>query len=342
MTLLIDQLAELTGHRDRRQADAFLLETLRELLEPVALALHRCVGEAPEQRWLTCAQWRGEAGRRPYAAARRYDFDLLPTLESRPEWAECARHTRIVELPGSPAVTLLPLVAGAQCVGVVELHSTRPLAAYMLRSAAALVRLYGNFLALLDYGERDALTGLFNRKTFNDSFMRVVLELGAAQRGGLESEAAEPPRQFFLAAVDLDHFKGVNDQFGHLVGDEVLLLTARVMRTVLRLDDGLFRFGGEEFVVLLETPGETEAWAALERLRLRLQEHHFPQVGQVTVSIGFTDVRSSDLPPTAMERADRALLLAKSGGRNRVVGPAAVAAAGVNVEIAHGGDVDLF
>ena len=342
MTLLIDQLAELTGHRDRRQADAFLLETLRELLEPVALALHRCVGEAPEQRWLTCARWSGAAGQRPYTADRRYDFERLPMLESRADWAECVRRARIVEQPGAPAVTLLPLVVGAQGVGLVELHSAQPLEPYMQRSATALVRLYGNFLALLDYGERDALTGLFNRKTFNDSFMRVVLELGAAQRGVPGDEADSAPRRCFLAALDLDHFKLVNDQFGHLVGDEVLLLTARVMRTVLRLDDGLFRFGGEEFVVLLETPGEAEAFAALERLRERLEQHHFPQVGQVTVSIGFTDVRPSDLPPTAMERADRALYLAKAGGRNRVIGPAAVAAAGVNVEVAHGGDVDLF
>jgi len=152
----------------------------------------------------------------------------------------------------------------------------------------------------------------------------------------------DKPDQVYLAALDLDHFKQVNDTHGHLIGDEVLLHTGRLMREVLRMDDGLFRFGGEEFVVLLEAPDEGSAHAALERLRLRMAQYHFPQVGRVTMSIGFAAVQPGDLPPGALDRADRALYLAKAGGRNQVAGPSALAAAGMQPSAPQGGDVDLF
>jgi diguanylate cyclase (GGDEF)-like protein len=114
------------------------------------------------------------------------------------------------------------------------------------------------------------------------------------------------------------------------------------MRTVLRTDDGLFRFGGEEFVVLLEAPDENAAHAALERLRTQIAQYHFPQVGRVTVSIGFAAVLPGDLPTGALDRADRALYVAKASGRNQVAGPSVMTVAGMADEASHGGDVDLF
>ncbi|WP_157270038.1 GGDEF domain-containing protein [Azohydromonas aeria] len=343
MTSVIDHLAELTGHRDREHADALLLDALWELLQPLSVALHRGLGEGGGAPWTTVLR-RGAAGapQRGRPAAPAPDWPLAGAC------AECLREQRIVEAEsgghGAPAVTLLPLQVGAQVLGVAELHTHAPLGAALQRTAQAIARLYGNFLALLDYGQRDALTGLFNRKTFDDSFMRVVLRgvgVPAEGEGEGEGELAAPQR-CFLAALDLDHFKRVNDNFGHLIGDEVLMLTARVMRSVLQLDDGLFRFGGEEFVVLLDAPDEAAAHAQLERLRQAVARHDYPQVGRVTLSIGFTEVRAEDLPTTAMERADRALYRAKDSGRDCVVGPAALAAAGLMEVIAHESHVDFF
>ncbi|WP_157272022.1 GGDEF domain-containing protein [Azohydromonas aeria] len=329
--LLIDQLAEITGHRDRQHADALLLDTLQELLAPGSVALHRCLGDAPHRRWVTSTHRDNDTGqRRASDAASPCRCSPHPAPRSHPSWSECLRQLSPVKQPGEPGTLLLPLMVGAQGAGVVELRSDQPLPEYMQRTAEAVVRLYGNFLTLLDYGERDALTGVFNRKTFTDCFMRAVLQ------------RPKEARHVYLAALDLDHFKHVNDTFGHLIGDEVLLLTARLMRCVLRTDDGLFRFGGEEFVVLLEDANEDGAHAALERLREQMAQYHFPQVGRVTMSIGFTAVQPGDLPPGALDRADRALYLAKASGRNQVAGPSVLAAAGMQASAPHGGGVDLF
>lgn len=336
MSSLVDHLAELTRFRDREQADALLADTLAELLQPRVLALHRAVGEPPDRRWLTSVR----LGEGPALPPRRPPFERLPRLQAQPAWHACMEGQQPLETPDG---VLLPLLVGNQAVGVLELHGTGSFGDEGRRTAQAIVRLYGNFLALLDYGERDALTGLLNRKTFDDSFMHAVLDPAAEPAAsGPQDARAELPARYWLAVLDIDHFKRVNDSFGHLIGDEVLLLLAGLMRTSFRFDDRLFRFGGEEFVVLLGAPNEEAAAAVLERLRARVEAFEFPQVGQVTVSIGFTAVRPSDAPTDAYERADRAVYHAKTAGRNRVAGPSTLAAAGLPEEPPRVGQVDLF
>ena len=117
--------------------------------------------------------------------------------------------------------------------------------------------------------------------------------------------------------VDIDHFKRVNDNHGHLIGDELLLLVSQLMRSSFRFDDTLYRFGGEEFVILLRAPARDHARIAFERFRKRLASHDFPRVGSVTASIGFTEIRDLDLPSSAFERADQAVYFAKESGRNQ-------------------------
>ena len=143
--------------------------------------------------------------------------------------------------------------------------------------------------------------------------------------------------------IDIDHFKRVNDTYGHLIGDEVLLLLARLMRACFRFHDQLYRFGGEEFVVLMRCNGEAEAALALERLRASTANHLFPQVGHITISIGFSEVRPGDTPSGAFERADKAVYHAKAHGRNQVCSHAALVAEGKLVEqVANVGDIELF
>ncbi|MBL8144760.1 MAG: GGDEF domain-containing protein, partial [Anaerolineae bacterium] len=123
----------------------------------------------------------------------------------------------------------------------------------------------------------------------------------------------------WLAVVDIDHFKRVNDTHGHLIGDEVLILVAQLMRKTFRNADRLYRFGGEEFVVLLRTDQSADAAFVFERLRSTVARFEFPQAGSLTVSIGFTEVTPNDTPSSAFERADQAVYHAKSHGRNQVV-----------------------
>ena len=180
--------------------------------------------------------------------------------------------------------------------------------------------IYRNYLAILRDAARDTLTGLKNRKTFDENFSRIV-----ASSRHLEVPYADDRRSthltgeyHWLGIIDIDHFKRVNDSFGHVFGDEVLLLLAALMRKAFRGQDLLFRFGGEEFVVMLAPTVFANAAAAFERFRATVAAFAFPQVGQVTVSIGFVRIQSEDLPSVAIGNADKALYFAKEHGRDQV------------------------
>jgi two-component system cell cycle response regulator len=163
---------------------------------------------------------------------------------------------------------------------------------------------------------QDPLTGLYNRRHFEE---RLGSELAAAQRHA---------RPVSLLMVDVDHFKTINDQHGHLAGDEALKMVAFVLRGAVRKEDVLARYGGEEFVVVARETAGDGAQALAERIRRAVEKSRCTWHGQdlgVTVSIGLTvSVGLAQFVPGRSERelieaADRALYLAKQGGRNRVV-----------------------
>lgn len=178
-----------------------------------------------------------------------------------------------------------------------------------------LLEFYLNFLALIDDNERDTLTGLLNRKTFD---LRISKLISTLQNLNSKSVNKSETVKYHLAVLDIDHFKHVNDTFGHIYGDEVLLLFANLMKKTFRDNDLLFRFGGEEFVVLLANTDIAQSLIALERFRSAIEGNNFPQVGQVTVSIGVALISSDEMPRTTIDRADQALYFAKQNGRNQI------------------------
>jgi diguanylate cyclase (GGDEF)-like protein len=162
----------------------------------------------------------------------------------------------------------------------------------------------------------DALTGLHNRRHFEE---RLGSELAAAQRHG---------RPVSLLLCDVDHFKRINDEFGHLAGDETLKMVSFVLRGAVRKEDVLARYGGEEFVVVARETPLDGAHSLGERIRRAVQKSRCAWQGHdlgVTVSIGVTvSVGLAEFVPGRTERelieaADRALYLAKQAGRNKVV-----------------------
>ena len=187
---------------------------------------------------------------------------------------------------------------------------------------SCLARIYANQIGLLDYSELDTLTRLLNRKTFDETFDRLLTAPAAESQ---DDEDIDDRRHLlredtpaWLCVVDIDHFKRINDSFGHLFGDEVLLRLGELMRKTFRDGDRLFRFGGEEFVVILNAPDEKLAAVSFDRFRGSVENHEFPQVGKVTCSIGFTAVSGMDVPTDVVGRADEALYFAKEHGRNQV------------------------
>jgi len=159
----------------------------------------------------------------------------------------------------------------------------------------------------------DPLTQTHNRRALME---RLTSELERARRYALHLS---------VLMVDLDHFKAINDSYGHVVGDEVLRGVSRVLQREARAVDVVARFGGEEFLVVLPETGEEGAVALAERIRARVEETP-PVTGgeygwlRVTVSIGVATVPSPRVnsPEELIAVADEALYRAKAQGRNRV------------------------
>lgn len=155
----------------------------------------------------------------------------------------------------------------------------------------------------------DSLTGLPNRAAYDDHMRKEFERWSRYQQG------------FSVAVGDLDYFKRINDTYGHLAGDKVLRLVARVLSRNLRSADFIARFGGEEFVVLMPSTKASEAQTGIDKLRAAIGKSPFNFHGKpvtITMSFGVTEIQAGDTPDQLFERADGALYQAKQEGRNRV------------------------
>jgi diguanylate cyclase (GGDEF)-like protein len=343
MTPLVDHLADLTALRDRDSLDAALLTTLHELLQPKTVGIFRLVGPANNRRWLSCAQIQ-DGIVQSCAPSGVIELDELPPAADFAIRQQALQGNQPVTADTTAWVSVFPLSNRGERNGVLEFDSPTPMSRETVVLVSAVLRLYQNFVSLLDDGERDTLTELLNRKTFDGAFMKATANQHSAQElSACDRRHAQADGSYWLAMLDIDHFKHVNDNFGHLIGDEVLLLLASLMRSTFRFHDQLYRFGGEEFVVLMYCAQRRQAEVAFERLRNNTEQHNFPQVGRITISVGFTEIRSGDTPSGAFERADKAVYYAKEHGRNQVCGYETLIDQGqLPAEKAAVDDVELF
>ncbi len=167
--------------------------------------------------------------------------------------------------------------------------------------------------------ERDALA----HKALEDSLTHIGNRRAADQR--LNLVMAQPfgeRNRLVIALADADHFKAINDAHGHAVGDLVLVEMAQLMKESLRLHDAVFRYGGEEFLLVLSQATEAAGLEVCSRVRARVESFNWRSIApdlSVTVSLGMASRRASDTLTSLMERADGALYGAKDAGRNRIV-----------------------
>ena len=308
---LIDRLADTTSRREREALDRDIVLMLGEFLGARHVALYSLLKVGPRQ-WMV-EQIRFTNGILRVQPRPFHDTITMPEVADRAELRECVGECRPVfrQLADGIHQAYFPVEDGIRITGVVEIALTAPMSDREVRLAQGLLRILRNQIALLDYGERDTLTGLLNRKTFEARFERLCEELPTS--ASLTSHAHS-----WLGLLDIDRFKTINDTYGHVMGDEVLLLVSQIMQGTLRNDDQLFRFGGEEFVVVLERTDATGAGEAFQRIRAAVERQNFPQVKSVTASLGFTALRRDDNPPSCVERADAALYFVKNNGRNGV------------------------
>jgi diguanylate cyclase (GGDEF)-like protein len=211
----------------------------------------------------------------------------------------------------------LPMISFGQTVGVLVLESGRAGAfeetdAQPLESVADIVATAIQNARYFDRVRQlaflDGLTGIFNRRHFEQ---RMSEELGRSDRY---------PSGWSMIMIDIDHFKKLNDEFGHLLGDEVLRQVSALLAQQLRAPDVVCRYGGEEFAILLpETVGQG-AMNVAEKLRRAIESFHFPGVPRpVTISAGVAEFpKNGKSRDELVKAADAALYVAKQGGRNRV------------------------
>jgi len=154
--------------------------------------------------------------------------------------------------------------------------------------------------------ETDRLTGLFNKGKFNEVLKKEI------------ERAKRYKRPLSLIIFDIDHFKRINDTYGHKVGDEVLRELAKVIKSIIRKTDFVVRWGGEEFVILAPETDLDGALKLAEKLRQTVEKHQFPTVKNVTISLGVAQYIDEETPEEFIIRADMALYKAKENGRNRV------------------------
>lgn len=150
----------------------------------------------------------------------------------------------------------------------------------------------------------DPLTGIFNRRKFHEILSMAI------------SNAERHDHRFALLMIDIDHFKKINDTFGHQAGDGVLRVVCELIEASVRNADQLFRVGGEEFCLLATVVNKEDVHILAEKLRQMVASHTFAEINKVTISIGIAHFREGDTQESIYARADEAMYEAKRMGRN--------------------------
>ncbi|MEM9300673.1 MAG: GGDEF domain-containing protein [Pseudomonadota bacterium] len=329
---VLKSIVEITRHRDLDSLELAFVATLKEMLPVDQIGLFHVSTEG--ESWVEeivmlgtddAAEFRWNGGPHLVAASPelRSTLDTL-TVSSR-------------DLGDDRVEWYMPIACGGKPNGAVVLRGGTVLNDHV-ELIDGLARVYSNYMTILHEAEHDKLTGLLNRRTFDDTLDRLL----RSQRGRNSSATAQPNLPAWMAVIDLDYFKRVNDSYGHVYGDEILLLVAQAMREYFEPRDLLFRVGGEEFVVAMAPQTRDLAEAKLEGFRELLANREFPQGMRITASIGYAEIRRGDFPKRIYSLADKALYYAKENGRNRVCSYESLLAEGHFIEQDKSGSIELF
>jgi diguanylate cyclase (GGDEF)-like protein len=358
MSTLIEHIIKLTDHRDRNLLELTLSKALIDILPVQRIVVAKVWSEEGVKRWLDVCTMDAKGGGK-VVDPLRVEFSSLRLLEDHKDRFVSLQSNSKIELAWAgedgPRQYFLPLFldSNQEDEAILEIHANDVLFDEHWALVNALQRVFGNMYKLLAYSDRDALTGLLNRKSLDDTFYSAVLEEMDQAEGLIKDNqqamvAAQDrrhrvPPNYWLGSVKIDGFGGVSDKNGHLIAEEVLLLVARIMNSTFRTYDRLYRLGGEQFAVLMHCPDEVLVQATFERLRLNMEKFNFPQVGSVTVTSGFTRISPDDSPSTALERTERAVEYAlRQQGANSVISHAELVRKGVFDNSNKVGAVEVF
>lgn len=345
---LLGKLGLMTAIRDTELLEQSLLRTLGPLLGVLDTALYRTDDSLTLVRVIH--YHRSKIVENDGVARMVERVEEIQHLSEVPE--EILKLTGNVRLLGKPCTRVLgdegimtayPMFGRDEVCGYFVFTRDREASPSEDAMIRGVLEVFSNYYALLDVSQRDRLTGLLNRQALESNFERIwsAMVQPDAFSEREEGRRSLPPATYWLAVIDIDHFKRINDSFGHMVGDEILLLVSRLMMSTFRSTDLLYRYGGEEFVAIISAESEAIARNVFERVRLAIEAHNFPRVDKLSVSIGYAEVDASILPVEVLSRADRSLYQAKQDGRNRIYDFRELVDRGVFANPSYG-DAELF
>jgi diguanylate cyclase (GGDEF)-like protein len=321
----IDELAKITSNNNREILERSLLETLNKYHYAEEYRLYQVLTLKPELA-LGLLAHSTKSNIQISEQAKRQDLAenvqqcVLQAIQ------QCTVVTGSADESSQEMFSVYPAQDRSGEVFAVLIELSQTIQQDQQRLVHGFLRLYANYLRLLDQTQRDKLTGLLNRETLEDEIARIIIlnqqniPHGVENAANIEHDKRQSKEVFryWLGVLDIDHFKKINDTYGHLYGDEILILVSRLMESSVRTYDLIFRYGGEEFIILLKAFDLEHAKMAFNRIRTEISHHNYAKVEQVTVSIGVIEITEQSGPAEAIAEADEALYYAKDHGRNQV------------------------
>ena len=344
---ILESVIKITKHKDLDSLEYSLVATLAEIIPVSQICVLKTFSAESDQgieEMLCLFILKNEDG------SPHYDWSTQSRIiDSDDALDDCIANNK----PSTHSLgidsyrVLIPIAHDNTAFGAISLFGTQEVLS-SLELVKGFIKIYENYQIILDESEHDKLTGLFNRSTFDKKLGRLLKIQSERNNKFAESGQSEKRHEpteeshTWLVVLDFDGFKLINDTYGHSYGDEVLLILSQKMKQCFRKKDLLFRFGGDEFVIILEPVTLNEAHDALERFRLTVANHEFPQIGTITISTGFAKICDKDYPPSILEKADKALYFAKENGRNCIYNYEALITDGKLKEKKTSGSIDLF
>ncbi|NOU49550.1 GGDEF domain-containing protein [Pseudoalteromonas sp. JBTF-M23] len=313
---LLHSVVKLTKTRDVDSLESSLLSTIHEFIGCQEVSIYKSISLKDAADVECCLSLQVIEG-------KRYRWSQSEKVQSpSSELLSCLNSACIIAVQSNDGIERrwVPITLADKPIGAIAIVS-KGLGSSEQVLLNAFCCIYENYLTILHENERDKLTGLLNRQTFDKKLKQLIEKQVLKHYKTTKSQQdRETHRETvsWLAMLDIDHFKRVNDNYGHVCGDEVLLILAQVMDGFFRATDLLFRFGGEEFVLVFEPATREEIESLLYKFVELVRITKFPFVNKLTVSIGVAKVGPYDFPIHVLESADKALYFAKENGRDQL------------------------
>ncbi|MBF0265638.1 MAG: GGDEF domain-containing protein [Gammaproteobacteria bacterium] len=322
----VDSLAEVTSYLDKDIIERSLLQTLTEYADSKELRLYRVIENDANVGLALMAYSKGKVIDTLDNEIRN---QTLPDRFNEKIQEAIDENIPTIVMPNESDKQyhiIFPASNRSKSVFAVLIQSNDKINYRNQQLIHAMLKVYSNYLELIDKSCRDKLTQLLNRETLDSEITRILIRNNSTESNILKYPDYSPEDKrkslknstFWLGVVDIDHFKSINDNFGHLYGDDILILVARLMEKSIRDYDSCFRYGGEEFVIIMLANEQQTAKDGFERIRKEIFNHSYADLASLSVSIGYTQITNQLYPADVIEQADNALYYAKEHGRNQV------------------------